>query len=206
MNDSEENRWDSRKDSEIWSLFKGGNEVAFNHIYRISFDRLYNYGCQFTKDKALVEDAIQDLFIDLRRRSSTLSDTDKIMPYLYTAFRRKIIRLRDKSRRFQEFDASKSVAFTFSIENSIINQEMNSQELQKLEKGINDLPEKYREIIYHFYYENHSYEEIKEILGFENVKSVRNLLYKAIKSLRKLISVIIISISISVKLLEGLIS
>ncbi len=180
------------QDSEIWDLFRDGSEVAFDHIYQVYFDRLYNYGCQFTPDHSLVEDAIQELFIELRRRSAHLSKTDKILPYLYSSFRRKIIRLRDKSLKNVEFDYSKNFNFSLSIEDVIVSRELEEEDLKKLRAGLEKLPEKYKEVIYHFYFENLSYNEIQEILGFDNIKSVRNLLYKSIKALRKLIVVIIL--------------
>lgn len=203
MNYSEKDRFDRLTDAEIWDLFISGNESAFDHIYQMSFDRLFNYGRQFTPDQSLVEDAIQELFIDLRRRASFLSPTDKIMPYLYNAFRRKVIRLRDRSRRHQEFDAARNHAFTFSIEDQIIDGELVDEDMKKLRKAVEDLPEKYREIIYYFYYESLSYQEIQDILGFDNIKSVRNLLYKAVKALRKLLLMVVLMFSFCFKLFRN---
>ncbi|MEQ8238370.1 MAG: hypothetical protein RIA69_04115, partial [Cyclobacteriaceae bacterium] len=67
---------DELTDGELWDLFRHGNDAAFDFIYQQYFDRLYNYGRQFTSHIAIVEDAIQELFIELRRRSSFLSPTD----------------------------------------------------------------------------------------------------------------------------------
>ena len=61
---------------------------------------------KFTKDQSLVEDTLQDLFLELKKKCEHLSQTDKILPYLYSAFRRKIIRFRAKLSRFQEIDVA----------------------------------------------------------------------------------------------------
>lgn len=172
-------------DFEIWNLFRSGSEPAFDFIYKTYFDKLFNYGCQFTKDHLLVEDVLQDLFLDLKRRSNHLSETDKILPYLYSAFRRKIIRFRDKLSRFKDLDGEESFQFVLGAEQSIIESESKKESLLRLKMAMDALPENHREIIFLFYYENLSYEEIKEIQGFENIKSARNLLYKAIKSLKE---------------------
>jgi RNA polymerase sigma-70 factor (ECF subfamily) len=183
------NRKDLRKlsDEEIWKLFKSGNNLAFEYIYQEYFDKLFNYGCQFTRDRTLVEDALQELFLDLKRRSKYLSETDNILPYLYTAFRRKVIRFRDRSNKFKEFDAEHSFKIESSIEAEIIEDEMQEEYYQKLNLALEKLSERHREMIYLFYYENFSYQEIKEIQGFEDVKSARNLLYKAINALKAVI-------------------
>ncbi len=181
-----QNRSDEQElsDFEIWNLFRSGSDSAFNYIYQKYFNKLYNYGCQFTQDQSLVEDTLQDLFIELKRRCGHLSPTDKILPYLYSAFRRKIIRFRAKLSRFKELDSNDSFLIVAGVDEFIIKDEEERENYLRLQKALNELPEKYREIIYLFYYENLSYEEIQEIQGFANIKSARNLLYKAVNTLR----------------------
>ncbi len=181
-----ENRSEEQElsDFEIWNLFRSGSDSAFNYIYQQYFDKLYNYGCQFTQDQSLVEDTLQDLFIELKLRCGHLSQTDKILPYLYSAFRRKMIRFRTKLSRFKGLDSVDSFPIIAGADESIINDEEERENHLRLQKALNELPENYREIIYLFYYENLSYEEIREIQGFANIKSARNLLYKAVNTLR----------------------
>lgn len=192
-----------RSDLEIWNLFRSGEESAFEFIYQKYFDKLYNYGCQFTRDHALVEDALQELFIELRRRSEHLSATNKIQPYLYSAFRRKIIRYRNKRSKFKELDAQHSFPIVPNIEESIIEDEIKSENLMRLQKGLDTLSERHREIIFLFFYEELTYEEIREIQGFENLKSARNLLYKALQSLRKEIKVVLLLAGILPMVIQG---
>ncbi|MEY3243046.1 MAG: hypothetical protein RIR11_4485 [Bacteroidota bacterium] len=172
-------------DGEIWNLFRSGSDSAFDYIYQKYFDKLYNYGCQFTQDQSLVEDTLQDLFIELKLRCAYLSPTDKILPYLYSAFRRKIIRFRAKQSRFKTLDSEDLFQIIAGTDELIINDEEEREKHLRLQKALNELPENYREIIYLFYYENLSYEEIRAIQGFINIKSARNLLYKAINTLAK---------------------
>lgn len=192
------NRSDEQElsDFEIWNLFRSGSDSAFNYIYRQYFDKLYNYGCQFTQDHLLVEDALQDLFIELKRRCGHLSSTDKILPYLYSAFRRKIIRFRGKLSKFKELDPADSFLIIPGADEYIIKEEEEKEQHLKLQKALNALPENYREIIYLFYYENFSYEEIREIQGFSNIKSARNLLYKAISTLKSRIALFFLLVAL----------
>lgn len=176
-------------DGEIWNLFRSGSDSAFDYIYQKYFDKLYNYGCQFTQDQSLVEDILQDLFIELKLRCAHLSQTDKILPYLYSAFRRKIIRFRAKQSRFKILDSQDLFPIIAGTNEFIINDEEERENHLRLQKALNELPENYREIIYLFYYENLSYEEIRAIKGFINIKSARNLLYKAITTLGKRITI-----------------
>ena len=73
----------------------------------------------------------------------------------------------------------------------------------RLQKAIESLSERHREIIFLFFYEDLTYEEIREIQDFENIKSARNLLYKALKSLRKKIEVLLFLIGILPVVIQG---
>ena len=81
----------SLDDVRLWELFSEGKEIAFSHIYGTHFEGLFQYGCQFTKNESLVEDALQDMFIELReKRKKTIIQTS-IRNYLFTCLRRRIL-------------------------------------------------------------------------------------------------------------------
>ncbi len=44
--------YESKPDSDIWKAFNGGDELAFNYIYRIYVTVLFKYGCQLCKDQS----------------------------------------------------------------------------------------------------------------------------------------------------------
>src|SRR5690606_26189782 len=69
-------------DGQVWDAFREGDEAAFVFIYESYFDRLFAYGLRVAGDAYLVEDAIQELFIDLRNNRNRLKETDSIKFYL----------------------------------------------------------------------------------------------------------------------------
>ena len=69
-------------DFDLWKSFKEGDDEALKTIYYTHFKHLYNYGRKFSSDKVLVENCIQDLYIDLIKKRKTLGDTDNINLYL----------------------------------------------------------------------------------------------------------------------------
>ncbi len=175
-------------DLDIWKQFKSGNESAFIYIYKTHFQNLYNYGLQFSRDASLVEDCIQDLFIDIRRTRKRLSDTTSIKLYLYKAIRRKVLQYLKSSKsklRIGLLQDGHNFHFTFSHEHYLIAQQLTDEKIKRLNRALSKLPQRQREVIYYFFYEQLSYEEIKEVMNFSNVKSVRNKAYIALKALRK---------------------
>lgn len=158
----------------------------FKYIYSTCFSKLYRYGFQFTHNRELIEDSIQELFVDLRDRRSFLSPVDRIMPYIYSAFRRKLIKLRERESRHVALPTRDAYNFlvTVSREDEIVDRQVEKERRQLLERALTELPERYQVILFHYFYENLSYEDIRLILGFKHVKSVRNLMYRAITSLK----------------------
>lgn len=179
--------WNS-PDIEIWRQFKSGNESAFIHIYRTYFQKLYNLGMQFSNNSSLVKDCIQDLFIDIRRTRNKLSDTTSIKFYLFKAMRRRVIReikVSQKGNLLHSLNESFNFQFSFSYEHQLITKQLSSEKIERLNKALEKLPKRQKEVIYHLFYEQLSYEEIKDLMDFSNVKSVRNKAYIALKTLRQ---------------------
>jgi RNA polymerase sigma-70 factor (ECF subfamily) len=54
-------------DPELWNAFRQGDEQAFAQIYRNYVKVLYRYGLKITPDTSLIEDCIQDLFVERMR-------------------------------------------------------------------------------------------------------------------------------------------
>jgi RNA polymerase sigma factor (sigma-70 family) len=177
-------------DLEIWRAFKKGNESAFIHIYESNLKSLLNYGLNFMGNREVVKDCIQDMFIEIREKRRSISETDSIKPYLFKILRRKINRYISKYAKLQEVDilpAHEKFQISLSHEQFMIEQQINASQMKLLKEAILKLTPKEREAIFHFYYEHHSYQEIAEIMGYSNVKTARSLVYKAISSLKNIL-------------------
>lgn len=173
-------------DHEIWNEFKKGNEGAFNHIYQTYFQKLYQYGQQFTRDVDLIRDLIQDLFIDIRRNRNNLGKAPSIKFYLFKAFRRNIFRHLKRNKIIYS-DNIESFCI-FKAENShevwIIQTLLDSQKRRALEEAFSKLSKRQKEAIYYYFYQSMTYGEVTAIMGLNNIKSTRNLIYKSINALK----------------------
>lgn len=72
-----------------------------------------------------------------------------------------------------------------SSEVKLINQSLDDEIIERLSNSIDKLTARQKEAVMHFYYEGMSYQEIADIMDFQQVKSVRKLIYRAIDTLRK---------------------
>ena len=168
MTDIKPNSYYSSK----WNLFLSGDNNALETIFSGHYNHLYNYGRKLTLDKTSVEDAIQELFIDLIKYRSNISNTDNVKFYLFKSLRNKINSLRTESVELK---------FDISDNSSEILQD---DTYKGLKKQIDLLSSSEREIIYLKFYNNLKNAEIAEVLDLK-YQTVANHLQNAIVKLRK---------------------
>lgn len=180
---------ESCTDQLLWQRLRSGDEKAFAILFQDYHRLLYNYGCKLSSDERLVEDAVQDVFIDLwRLRSSLAPKVQAVKFYLYRSLRRRIHLAKNK----YESRADVNLQYTYqevdlalnSQEEELIEFECSTQRAERIRELMANLPARQLEALTLRYYDNFSIEEIAKIMDVTE-KSVRNTLYKALTSLRE---------------------
>jgi RNA polymerase sigma factor (sigma-70 family) len=180
------NVFDSYKDEELCLLLRKGERKILSYIFHKYYNDLLFFGLKIYKDRDLVEDMIQELFLVLWKNRKNIGSILSIKSYLLISLKRAILR-KIKSNKLNESNLSYFLKsgdeFTFSHEDLTIQFEKYSQETELLIESINRLPNRQKEAIFLKYYEGLSYEEVEEVMSL-NYQSVVNLIHKAIKNLR----------------------
>lgn len=176
------------RDMELWDSFRAGNESAFITIYSTYFDELYLYGKRFVKQEQFLKDIIQDLFISLRKNRATLGKTDAIKFYLFKSLKRRIVK-EEKRWIYQTEQLPEDFQFDvyFSPEQMLIDRQISEENAVRINLALQQLSPRKKEVIYYFFFEELSYSQIQEIMKLDNIKSVRNLVYKALDFLREVL-------------------
>ncbi len=185
--------YESKPDSDIWKAFNGGDELAFNYIYRVYVTVLFKYGCQLCKDQSHIQDCIQNIFINLRRKRGDLSEVQSIKAYLFRILYRELIRKSNKSKEVVYEDpekANKNFSIEFSQETKLIQQENQQEKFERIQNAINKLTCRQRQAILLLYEEGMTYNEIAVAMGFSEVKSARKVIYRALTNLKSLLQTI----------------
>lgn len=153
-------------------------------MYRKHITALYGYGYNQVRNRQLVEDCIQDLFMHLHLHRTTLGDTDSIRFYLFRALRRRIAEATEKQQKKQILSPDET-GFTIvpSPESSLIQDQTVQAQHRQMVEALNQLPKRQREALYLLYFDGLNYQEVAEIMLLE-VKSVYNLVYKAMIQLK----------------------
>ena len=181
------NLTEKENDLKIWHNFRKGNKAAFQKIYFGHYRFLYNYCRKFTTDTALVEDLIQDLFINILVSKDRLSDTDNIRLYLFSSIRRSLFKaLNAKKYKVTDLFDSINPAFEFDdgVNPNYGDDEEQNKTLKILFKSVNNLAARQKEIVYMKYFSGLNNKEIAEVLDV-SYQTVRNTLCNALKNIRK---------------------
>ncbi len=176
---------DNPNDMKRWDRFRDGDDLALSAIYSDNVVSLYQYGLKFTVNRDLIEDTIHDLFLDLIRNRETIGDTDNIQFYLFKSFRRKLFRRLKKELRYTDNLLSDMMFdISYSVEQEIISGEQRDNTSRSVLNAIEKLSPRQKEAIYLRFNKELDYNEISGILGM-GIEASRNLVYRAIKSLKE---------------------
>lgn len=175
----------NRSDLELWQAFLAGNKSAFINIYETYFDSLFSYGTRITPNEELVKDSIHDVFFDLRKNSKNIGGTNHIKFYLFKCLKRRLLKeLKGWVGKRGSLDDHTPFEITFSYEQVLINGQMDTEQTAKIKNAIEELSPRKREAVYYIFFEGLNYKEVKELMGLSSAKSARDLVYKALRTLR----------------------
>ena len=181
-------------DSELWDLFRAGDEVAYTQLIKKYSKILFNYGFRIRQDKDFLKDCIQDVFLELWKRRLKINPTQAVKWYLFKAVRLRIFREQSKWNRNETPDENYTFLVEFNIESKMIT-DLETMELgTRIKQVLNGLPPRQREIMYLRFYENLDFENISQIMEISK-QSVHNLLQKAYKNFRAEWVVLLIAFS-----------
>lgn len=173
-------------DANRWIEFTTGSKKAFDFIYDKYFALLFGYGMQFSSNKALIKDCIQDLFIELWTKKETLPEVHAVKFYLYKSLRRKVIKTITK----KDFLSQGATSDVFHLQNgtsteaTIIKQEIVQENEKRIQRALNQLTSRQREAVFLKFYENLPYKEIALIMNLSDAKYARKLIYRSLKELK----------------------
>lgn len=179
-------------DKFIWKALKEGDLNAFSILFKSYYPKLYNYGLKISNNNVqLTEDSLQDFFIYIYEHRENLSDLENIAPYLFTSYRRFLIKILGKKTKTISTNVHELnvVDVKFNAEEILTKQESETFKNKNILKLLNNLPKRQKEAIYLKYYCELKTTEIAVIMDV-NYQSAVNTIHKAIKNLREEISIL----------------
>jgi RNA polymerase sigma factor (sigma-70 family) len=172
------------EDINLWDAFLKSDRNALGMLFSRHYPMLFQYGCKISQDTATIEDCIQELFSDLwRNRPQTPSVS--IKAYLLKALKYKILRQLGKNQKVSLENDPDVGLFEISHEAFLIETYENKRKALQVAAALNQLSPRQKEVVYLKFYQNLKYEELSLVMNI-NYQVARNLLYQAMRSMKKL--------------------
>lgn len=157
----------------------------YESLYTGYFKKFFNYGRKFTEDNSLIEDSIQEVFLDIWNKQNTHIVIDSPTAYYFAAFRYTLFKNIKLQRRMGGL-GQRDDEPVFSIEQRIISGEISEERRQKVQLALTILTSRQREVIFLRFFEGMSYEQIAGVLGI-TTKATYKIMYRSLSRLKEVL-------------------
>jgi len=176
-------------DAELVDLLKTGDQLAFNEIYRRFKAPLYVHAYNKLRNTEEAKDIVQELFTKLWNKRDKLTLTNDLISYLYAAVRNHVFR--QIERKGLESNYLSSIQLSVNSGNNVTDHMVRENMLSAMiEREINALPPKMREIFVLSRKAKLSHKEIAEELGIAE-PTVKKQVNNALKILRVKLGIVV---------------
>lgn len=169
---------------------------AYTEVINKYSKSLFDFGIRFCQDEDVVKDCIQQMFLDLWNKGFDVNERETIKSYLLTAIKNRVIREKARWDKNERLDDDYDFNLEFGIETKLIIESTDRELADKVNKILNSLPSRQREVIYLKFYEGLDAGQISTVMSISR-QSSHNLLQKAYQKIRDDWYVVLFILSLS---------
>ena len=173
---------DSMTDQELLSRLRAGDAGAFDTIFRTWYAPLVRLAEGMLRERAVAEEVVQDVMLELWRRRESLTEGGTAQAYLFQSTRNRALnhvrhrRVRERGEPFLVLEDARAA----SAEGELVEEEITVA----LREAMAALPPRCREVFELSRVRGLRYAEIAETLGI-SVKAVEAQMGKALRVMRE---------------------
>ncbi|NEW83369.1 MAG: RNA polymerase sigma-70 factor [Mariniphaga sp.] len=164
------------------TLLKVGDAKAFDRLFGVYSKRLYYFALGYLKSKEEAEEVVQDVFCKIWMNRESLNPQLCFKAYIFKIAYRRINELFRKVAQEQAY-RHEIISTSFDIDNNLDERTDYDSLLKLVEKIVNNLPPRQKEIFTKRKRDILSVKEIAELLGIAP-KTVENHLNEALKAIK----------------------
>ena len=174
-------------DFEIVNRFINGDESAFNILVKKYQKRIYWHARQMLNDHLDADEVTQEVLIVMYRKLKTFNFKSSLYTWIYKIVTTRSLNQirRKKVKRFLSIDDADEKEL--SAEHDIIENISNKQKVEKIQKALDKIPPKQRQVFILRNFDELSYEEISEITG-KSVGGLKANYFHALKKVMELVN------------------
>lgn len=169
----------------LWQQMIEGDKDSLGELFDILGKEMIAYAYKISTDRSIAKDAVQDVFVDLWQYRSNLSQDVQVRFYLYRSVKRAILRnIKWMPSVLDDVETYADTINVASVETEFCEIEDEQQQQLQIEKSLQLLSQREREIITLKYYSNLKLKDIAALLELKE-QTIANTLQNALIKLRK---------------------
>jgi len=167
-----------------------GNRDAFRNIVSTFQGKVYSTALKATGDYKEAEDLTQDIFLQAYKSLGKFRFESSFSTWLYRIAMHKAIDWKRKNFKqpiYEQFDQQLDIAenkYTQKLTSGIDDYLVKKEAIEQMKLIVDKLPDRYRDVVEMYHYQNKSYAEIASELQLP-VKTVETRLYRAKQKLKE---------------------
>jgi RNA polymerase sigma-70 factor, ECF subfamily len=172
---------DLTDDKDLFFKTQNGDEKAFQVLFRKYYPALCHFACQFLNDIDFAEEVVQEVFVRIWEKRMVLNVETSVKHYLFRSVRNHCFNQlqHEKIKKQYANKVLRSMYQEIDTEQYFIDTDI----VQRIEKAIESLPPRRKEIFKLSREQGMKYKEIAECMGI-SVKTVEVQMGLALKYLR----------------------
>ena len=173
----------------LWQKFLFGDDKSFDRLYEKYVRILFAYGLQFTNDRELVKDCIQDVFVQMLEMRTQLHHVKNAGVFLHISLKNRLLNALNREKLEIKYANYISTAEFSAVDGNTAEQELESLEEEqhnrnRVEAMMKLLTPQQKKVVHYRYMEDLSLDEISILLKI-SYQSVQNILQRAINKIKK---------------------
>ncbi len=182
-----------------WQSIKSGDEEVYKNLYTFYFKKFYNYGRKFTGDITLIEDCIQEVFLEIWTKRKKIDEINTPDSYFLSTFRYMLLKkLKQAVNQIELDQLDEEPNFFLNAEQPV---DIDPDLKQKLQDALNHLTPRQREAIFLRFYEGLAYEEVASVLNI-SIKATYKIMARSLQALKKNLSVPFLTLFLLLRLVN----
>ncbi|MCL6220898.1 RNA polymerase sigma factor [Zunongwangia pacifica] len=161
---------------------RAGDSQCFQFIFNELVEPLTAFIYTYTRDEALAEDIVQHSFMKLWEKRTFLDPQASLKTFLFTITHNRFIDLYRKDKK--QVYLTDTIYMETVLETEELNEENLKPRLEQIDKAIESLPKKCREVFLLKREHNLKNREIAEYLGI-SIKTVEDHISRALRIIRQ---------------------
>lgn len=171
------------EDRQLARAIRGGSTKAFEQFFRKYHKKLVRFAYTYVHSVPVAEDLVQESFLKVWERRTSLDPEDSVRAYLYQAVRNGAL----DYKKHQEVEQKNLPRFRHLQDTSTVIEVALKEDkafVEAVHQAIDNLPDRARQVYQLSRTDGLTYKEIAEVMGI-SVKTVESQMSRSLKILRK---------------------